>query len=200
MIDVTLAVEDSLSEAVGRKLITSANPRLVVDRVMGMRGFGYLKSKIEALNQAAHNGIVSVVIADLDDGKCPEKLRRDWLRGDPHRNLLFRVAVKEIESWLLADHQGLAQFFGIPEGRIPQHADEIPNPKQVVVNLARSSKKSDLRGAIVPRQGSSSAVGPEYNNVMLAYVDKEWNLLRARPRSGSLERAYLALQRFEPVH
>lgn len=198
-VSVTLAVEDVLSEAVGRKLIAIASPDLIVDQVIGKQGFGFLKSKVGALNNAAHNGVVSVVIADLDSGECPDKLRRDWLRGAIHHNLLFRVAVREVESWLLADHQGFAKFFGVPEGRIPQIADQVVDPKQTVVNLVRASRKSALKAALVPSRGAATTVGPEYNSTMLRYVDTDWDLPRARHRSVSLDRAYLALQRFRPI-
>ncbi len=195
-LSVTLAVEDVLSEAVGRKLIAMANPQFVVEQVIGNQGFGFLKTKVRALNNAAHNGVVSIIIADLDECGCPDKLRRDWLGLDIHPNLMFRVAVKEVEAWLLADHVGLASYFAIPEGRIPQLSDAIANPKQVVVNLARRSRKSSLRKAMVPLNNSRSAVGSEYNNFMLEFIRSGWSLARARRRSRSLDKAYIALQNF----
>jgi len=197
-VTVTLAIEDVLSEAIAKKVVSATNPDLIIDQVIGNQGFGYLKNKIRALNHAAHNGVVTIMVADLDDAECPARLREEWLKGEMHPNLVFRVAVREIEAWLLADHEGLADFLSIPRGRIPQVVDEIPNPKQLIVNLARRSRKSWLKKALVPSNGSSSSVGAEYNNCLLSFIRDDWSLHRARARSESLNRAFFALQRFRP--
>lgn len=198
-IPVTLAVEDVLSEAVTKQLIADANPEMVIDQVIGRQGFGFLKNKLRALNHAAHNGIVSVMVADLDTHECPERLRRNWFDLNLHPNLIFRVAVKEIEAWLLADAVGMSEFMGIPEGRIPSAVDQVENPKEVVVNLARRSRRASLRKALVPAVGSSSSVGLEYNDFMLEYTRSFWSLGRALERSGSLRRAHAAIRGFRFV-
>lgn len=198
-IPVTLAVEDILSEAVARQMMADANPLLVVDQVIGHQGYGFLKLKLRALNQAAHNGVVSVVVADLDAHETPELLRRSWLDLDLHPNLIFRVAVREIEAWLLADAIGMSEFLGIPEGRIPVDIERVGNPKELVVNLARRSRKASIKKALVPGVGSSSCVGLEYNDFMLGYTRSHWSLARAMERSESMRRAHAAIREFQFV-
>ncbi|MDF2210039.1 hypothetical protein L1F28_15070 [Arthrospira platensis NCB002] len=41
-----------------------------------------------------------LVLTDLDKSECPLAIINEWLKSQPkHPNLLFRVAVKEVESW-----------------------------------------------------------------------------------------------------
>ena len=76
---------------------------------------------------------------------------KKWLPYPKHPNLLFRVAVKEVEAWLLAHRAAFATFLGISDKFIPQEqVDTIPDPKQFLINLAAKSKKRKVRDAIVP--------------------------------------------------
>lgn len=43
-----------------------------------------------------------LVLADLDRIECAPKLIRDWLPVEKHPNPVFRVAVREVESWVQA--------------------------------------------------------------------------------------------------
>jgi len=45
---------------------------------------------------------------------------KKWLPYPKHPNLLFRVAVKEVEAWLLAHRAAFATFLGISDKLIPQ--------------------------------------------------------------------------------
>jgi len=52
-INLTLAVEDVLSEVVARKLIEQTQKKYRVVQCLRKGGFGYLKSKINTFNKAA---------------------------------------------------------------------------------------------------------------------------------------------------
>ena len=78
-----------------------------------------------------------MVLTDLDDGPCPSDLIGGWLTSPRHPNLILRVAVREVEAWLLADAGNLAKFLGIDEARIPAIPEEIRDPKAMLVELAR---------------------------------------------------------------
>ena len=50
---ITLAVEDSLSEAVARKILHQSDKNYHVTNCLGLKGSGYLKIKINSFNKAA---------------------------------------------------------------------------------------------------------------------------------------------------
>jgi len=112
-IPVHLAVEDDLSEAVIRRLLLDTGREYAIGTVFGRGGFGYLRSRAKNWNAAAAAGTPVLLLTDLDQHPCPPVLIDDWLDIEPHSNLIFRVAVREVESWLLADREGLADFLGI---------------------------------------------------------------------------------------
>ena len=101
-IPVNLATEDELSEAVLRRLLDHADRGYAIGTAYGRRGFGYLRRTITGWNRAAQF-VPFIVLTDLDRRPCPTELIEDWLREARHPNLLLRVAVREVEAWLLAD-------------------------------------------------------------------------------------------------
>src|SRR5690349_4586801 len=108
LIPVNLATEDELSEVVLRKILAHLN-RYAVGNCYRRGGFGYLQRTISGWNRAAR-GIPVIVLTDLDQCACPPNLLNNWLNAPCHPNLLFRVAVREVEAWLLADPVHLSQF------------------------------------------------------------------------------------------
>ena len=100
-IPIVIAVEDYLSEAVLRVMFMQSTRAYAVGNCLGRKGSGYLKKKIKGFNQVA-KGIPFFVLTDLDQTDCPPLLIGKWLSIPKHENLLFRIAVREIESWLLA--------------------------------------------------------------------------------------------------
>jgi hypothetical protein len=197
-IPVNLVVEDPLSEAVVRRVLQQAGVKYAVGSCYRPGGFGYIKKKIGAFNHAAKHSPF-FVLTDLDKTDCAPALIRAWLREDPHPNLLFRVAVREVESWLLADAIGFAGFLGINVRNIPENPDEIVDPKRKLIDLARTSRRREPRDSIIPRRGSTAKVGPDYNGRLTAFVAKSWNLTEAAKRSGSLRRFRLAAESFRPL-
>ena len=103
-IPLHLAVEDPLSEAVLRELLCQSGRPFAIGRCYQRGGFGYLRKTIQGFNNAA-KGIPFAVLTDLDRYPCPMALIADWLRVPRHSNLLFRVAVHEVEAWILV-HTG----------------------------------------------------------------------------------------------
>ena len=83
----------------------------------------------------------------MDTGhSCPPDVVAQWLpRAEP--GMLFRVVVRELESWLLADRENFADFLGISITKPPDQPEQINDPKQQLVNLARCSRKSQIRSA-----------------------------------------------------
>jgi len=130
------------------------------------------------------------MLTDLDSPEiCPPTLIRSWVKGSLNRWFLLRVAVMEIESWIMADRQAVSEFLAIPTNRIPQNTDEIPSPKEFLVSLAQRSKNTRLRKALVPARSAKTAkTGNEYNPLLSQFVREHWNLERAASVSPSLKR------------
>lgn len=197
-IPVHLAVEDELSEIVVRRLLLDAGRDYAVGTVFGRGGFGYLRSRAKNWNAAAAAGTPVLLLTDLDQHACPSGLIDDWLNCEPHANLIFRVAVREVESWLLADRVGFAGYLGISVVNVPLQPDQILHPKQSLVNLAHRSRTRALRDAIVPRRGSTAIQGPDYNGCLGEFVRNHWNREGAAEMSPSLNRAWGKLMSFQP--
>jgi hypothetical protein len=190
---INLAVEDDLSEAVLIKILPD---RYVVGVCHKHGGFGYLKSNIDGFNNAS-KGMPFLVLTDLDMGECAPTLIKKWLSVPIHHNLLFRVAVREVESWVLADRDRFAKFLGIRKTLVPENVDAIDDPKKCLINLARKSKRN-LREDIVPTEGSTAKQGPDYNGRLASFVKEFWNPQEAMHNSPSLERTIRAVENFQP--
>ena len=198
-IAVCLAVEDALSEVVLRRMLLESSQDYVVGTVFSRGGFGYLKGLTPAFNRAA-SGMPYIVLTDLDARTCPLQLIADWLPQPKHPNLIFRIAVREVESWLLAHAEGFAKFLGVSEQIIPRDPETLIDPKQSVIAIARRSRNRVLREAIVPKDKSDARIGRDYNGQLAAFVNDHWSVSAALKRSQSLYRAMRALDTFVPLH
>lgn len=196
-IPLNLAVEDDLSEAVLQVMLRQAPRRYAVGTCYARGGFGYLRKTINGFNNAA-KGTPFLVLTDLDVAECPPTLIKEWLRQPRHPNLLLRIAVREVESWLLADRDAFAKFLGIRVELIPNNADRIADPKKFLIGLTRKSPFASLRKDIVPPQGSNREQGPDYNGRLSWFVWNRWRARRAKAHSPSLRRTVDRLSRFTP--
>jgi len=194
---VNLAVEDSLSEAVLRRIIEQSRQQYAIGFCYCGGGYIYLKQKIPGFNNAA-KGTPFIVLADLE-AECPPSQIRSWLPVDRQPNLMFRIAVREIESWLLADRTGFAAFLGISKSLLPRNADEINDPKQRLIGLAKRSRKRARREAIVPSPNSTAKIGRGYNGELASFVRDAWNIEEAMKNSDSLRRTVNAIGKFQPI-
>ena len=183
---IILAVEDELSEAIPTKILNSFGIEIRV--VLREGGNAYLRQKSPELNRAA-SGVDIFLLTDLNSSQdCPPGLIRSWIKGPLNPRFLFRVAVMEVESWLLADRVGLANFLSIPIHHIPFPTDKIFQPKECIISLARKSKKRRLRDELVPKPGLKIPVGYGYNTRLIEFVRDHWDLERATSASPSLKR------------
>lgn len=195
---LNIAFEDTLTEATIDSLLRQCGRPFTITNRYGREGFGYLKSKINGFNAAARI-VPFLVVADLDQVECPPRLKGRWLTAPEHPNLVFRIAVHQVEAWLLADRKALARFLGIPVSKVPSDADSIRNPKQFLINLARRSRKRDILQDVVPPSGSVRVQGPNYNGRLSEFVEHLWNPDEASSHSESLRRTMLHLRRFQPT-
>jgi hypothetical protein len=197
-IPINLVVEDVLSEAVLRTILRQLRRRYAVGTCFSQGGFGYIRKTIRGFNNAA-KGTPFLVLTDLDKTECPPVLINEWLSDPKHPNLLFRVAVREVEAWILAHREAFAKFVGIRKESIPQDLDTIDDPKQLLINLASKSRYRELREAIVPPSGSTAKVGPDYNGRLITFVKNYWKAQVAMRYSPSLHGTMDAVTKFKPT-
>ncbi len=183
-----LAVEDPLSEAIARRLLLVLRPELIPTAVLGLGGRDSVRVRCRELNRsAAHLPVLVLTDQDVPD-RCPPTLLIEWL-GTARPNLIFRVAVMEVESWVMAHRDAFAAFISVPCNRVPANTDALPDPKQTLVNLARRSRRRDIRADLVPAAGSTAQVGPAYNPRLREFVESTWDPVAAADTSASLRRA-----------
>ena len=184
---VTLAVEDVLSDAVATKILESCGFK--IETRLRQRGNTYLKQKAPELNRAAARDRPVFLLTDLDSPtNCPLDLIQSWIKGSPKPGFFFRVAVMEVESWVLADRGAVARFLSVPASQIPQQTDDVADPKERIVSLAQKSRSRTIREALVPAPESTAPVGNEYNARLIEFVRESWDLERAASVSPSLKR------------
>lgn len=200
-------VEDLPSAAVAKKLVANRNSKPQIDHQLVlregfpsvMRGFGAIKSKCEAFLKLARVGIHNFILTDLDTAECACVLIRDWFaipQGNPidlPPQCIFRVAIREVESWILADHTAWAEYIGIPAVNFSKHPDQLDDPKGHLLNVIRRKGKKKVHREMLPN--GSAHIGPLYNEVLCEFVNNSWMPERAAENSPSLYRALRALMR-----
>ena len=181
---ISAAVEGPIDEAVVTRILDLTG--LELGRVYGRLGKDNLRRRIQGFNHAAEYSPWLVVV-DLDRCECAPVLARRWLPA-PSTHMCFRVAVREVEAWLLADRVAVAQFLGVSRSLIPGDPDSLDDPKEALVNLARRSRFRSIRNDLVPQEGSGRGVGPAYTTEVTRYVAASWRPEIAADTSPSLRR------------
>lgn len=183
--EFSAAVEGPTDKVVLRRVVESCGAAL--GSVYGKAGKASLLKQLHHYNQAA-NFSPWIVLVDLDqDAACAPSARAGWL-ATAAPQMCFRIAVRAVESWLLADRQTLAAFLGIKESHIPTNPESLKNPKETLVNLARKSRCRAIRGGMTPRPGSGRPVGPAYTSRLIEYAQLHWRPEFAMHHADSLRR------------
>jgi hypothetical protein len=186
MATITVAVEGLTDAPVLRRLLAHVGHDIAV--VHGGHGKGEIDRNISGYNNAGRFA-PWLVLRDLDhDAECPAALVTELL---PERAeyMQFRIAVRAMESWLIADGNALARFLSVKERAVPNNPDELENPKDTLVALARQSRRRDIREDMVPARGTSAAIGPAYSSRIEEFAREHWRPAIAATRSISLNRS-----------
>ncbi len=201
MIPVALVTEDRISSHVANVLLRDATPPFTVElelpgtqRRRFAAGSGQIEKRIGRFNTAAEHRPF-VVFLDLDDRPCAPSYRSALLPEGARRYMVLRIAVREIESWLLADRHGVAEYLGVSLEVVPKSPDELADPRRSLFDLVSRSRRRTIKEAILPID-STARIGPDYNGALMRMVDDHWSRDRAADRSPSLRRAIDALERF----
>lgn len=183
--------EDALCCALGRKLASEIIGFDLAQPPVNSKGVTRLRPEVPRYIGLARLHPV-LCIADTD-GNCAARMRREWLpRGAPD-NFMLRFAVAESESWLLADGDSLAEFFQVSVARMPRAPDDAPDAKNVLLGLARRSRRREIRAEVVS-QADPNKPGVGYNVHLSDYVAQHWRPREAMARSPSLQRAVRRLE------
>ncbi|MEW6354387.1 MAG: hypothetical protein AB1469_08895 [Pseudomonadota bacterium] len=189
---INTLVEGLLDAAIAARLIGVAGHDCGTS--YGKKGSGYIKNKIRSFNSSAQAGYYLALVDFMDTHEnCPANVVSKWL-PNKHPKMLFRVVVREIESWLLADRNGLASYLGINAKNIPGNPERILDPKIMIVNLARNSRNRFVRTNLVPNEGSTAQVGKLYLSEMQRFVNDKWDISAARNNARSLDKCLKVLE------
>ena len=189
MVYIRAAVEGRLDEAVARRLAADAG--MDVANVYRTDGRANLISRLPGYAAAARRD-PWLVLCDLDQDECAPTLVAAAVQNPPEL-FCFRVAVRSIESWLLAD-PGLAARLEVSTTRLPREPDSERYPKRTMIRIARRSRNRDIRVGVGGSPGTADT--PILYNVILGeFVESEWEPRRAAARSPSLGRAIGAVER-----
>ena len=190
MQSVCVATEGLIDTAVVRRICLEIE--IEIAAIYGESGKDRLDGALVGYNAAARFG-TWVVLRDLDtDADCAPSLRARLLAA-PAPGMVFRIAVREIEAWLIADQHSFARYFSVPPVRIPNDPESVLRPKEFLVNLVRRSRSRTIREDVVPREGSKARVGPGYAGRMIEFASTVWSPHEASVRSESLKRCLARL-------
>jgi hypothetical protein len=187
LVNINLATEDELSEAVGIRLVAELGNGFAVANLLGKKGNTYLKTNLKKYCAFARLHPL-LLITDLDQEPCPAALISKWMNTLPRpNNFLFRVAVREVEAWLLSDHDAIKQLLDV-SSRLPGMPDTLFDPKRALLELAKKAPR-EVKKNLLPEPGAVASKGLGYNSRMIDFVRRMWSPRRAATRSNSLCRA-----------
>lgn len=195
-LNLTLICEDKVHEAVVNRILDTFGDKFVLTRTYSRGGKSGIRKNILRYNEAAVNTrLPYLVVVDLDNG-CPVEELKNWLEGKrKSKRLLLRFAAMEAESWLIADDANLAKFLGVSPSTVARlNPDTLMDPKGVIIELARKSRKRTMKG-LIPPIGSICGQGPEYNVILEDFIMNHWDVGNAMHRSDSLSGAISALSK-----
>jgi len=196
--DIAIVAEDRLTQAVLQKCVQHALPRFRVVRSEVKHGRGNVQRELAAYSKLSQ--IMPVLVGvDLDGDECAPSLLANWLANAPLPGLLVRVAVREVESWVLADRRRTSAFLGAVPDDITKSPDDLGDPKRALLDLARARASAELKRDLIPRNFAQyPRIGPAYNLQMCKFVEDRWRPHVAQRRSDSLARAIRAMASIDP--
>lgn len=191
---ITGAVEGITDEAVFRRLCEHIGSS--AGNIYGRKGKQSLLQDLRGYNNSARYRHWCVLL-DLDhDAECAPEALNNWL-PTPSPLMQCRIAVREVEAWLLADAERIANYFSLSMHDIPPEPDAIESPKRVLVALANRSRRREIREDLAPRFGSGQQVGPAYASRIIEFVQNRndgWRPDVAQTKSKSLEKCIAGLR------
>lgn len=186
----SIAGEGPTDIAVANRLLEATGHSLYQPFPQG--GKHQLDSRLPGYNNSAKHGRPWLVLRDLDhDADCAPSLVAARL-PQQESLMIFRVVVRALEAWLIADSAGMAQFLGVSEALFPTDADQVADPKALLLRIGARSSKAP---AMLPKPGVNAKVGTGYGAELRVFIASHWSIDRAAEYSDSLRRCVAALRR-----
>lgn len=127
-----------------------------------------------------------LIVRDLDrEYECEPLLKRALGNFSSSRDFSLRIAKQSLESWILADVDGISAWLRVSKALISRDPDSLRYPKQYLVNLAQRSRSRNLREGLTPTTSSGATVGPEYEVELLRFAKEGWSPKRAYESGNS---------------
>ena len=162
-------------------------------KVMSANGKGAIDRDIKKYWEAARF-IPYVIFRDLDrdEGGCPVAVRSMLSSKTPGESpdLLIRIVDQCIESWILADREGVAEFCNRSAASVKPPAS---HHKPYLLSMMKEAKLKDA----VEEKGRELDFGPAYALHLQRLMTNHWSIERAATESDSLRRA---LERLTELH
>lgn len=180
--------EGPVDAAVARRLIACAGGHPGKDLLTprGRRGKDALDARIPGLIIAAEHGRRVLVLRDLDAEPCAGPVVRR-LAPCPPPTFCLRLAVRAVEAWLLADHDGMARGLKVARAVLPDDPETLSDPKGAFRRIVQASRDTSIR--------IQSAATPQALGALTSTLAAEfWDPVRAQERSPSLARALMRLR------
>ena len=188
---LNVACEGPTDEAVLMRLLHDCGVHVGTTYVL--RGKDNLDAKLPGMKGAARTSRW-LVLRDLNgDAECAPALATRLAKGAPE-SFRLQVAVRKLESWLLADSEGMGAMLGVLPRLVPRSPDDLEDPRRELVVLARRSKRGRVRRDFLPQQ-PSARVGPGYTARIIEFAARDWDPDKALKRSPSLRSLIQYIQR-----
>ena len=194
---IYLVSEDSLGCCIAESIVKHYRPDCIPHPIRDTGGLSVILRKLSDYNRTAA-ALKFFVVVDLDRENCVVEFIDKCFSGAPlSRGLLFRVAVREVESWLLADRAGFCDYFKISSQKLQKDPDSLRNPKEFLIHIINKyCKNRNYREDITPQEKTGALTGPAYNVRLIQFVKTKWSAKKAEKNSLSLRRAINAVKKF----
>lgn len=191
------AVEGPSDEAALRKIVGFIGDEL--GKVYGRNGKYSVLSSLHGYNHSARFQ-PWVVLLDLDNEECAVAAKQTWL-SNPSPFMCLRIAVRELEAWLLADRERFSSYFSVSQDIVPLNPDGLLDPKLALISTIRRSRRTAIREDMIPDQNLGQSIGPAYTSRIIEYIrsDDGWRVDIAAENSPSLLRAINAITNLRAV-
>lgn len=180
--------EDALCCALGEKIVNVVLPNWELAAIsIDAKGVTKLFPRLSCFADQAQYVQPVFCIADTDKN-CPVDIVRRWRPVHASPDFVFRLAVTEVESWILADRTGFSSYFHTAANKIPAVLDELADPKSMVLTLVSRSKRRIFRDEVVSASDLNKR-GSGYNVHLKNFIKNKWDANNAVEHSPSLLRA-----------
>ncbi|MCC7430698.1 hypothetical protein IT568_07640 [bacterium] len=191
--EINLVVEDIVQLFVLEKILSTIDCGFLPQQKIINDGFGKIKKNLFSYNEASKI-TPYLILVDLDLKECPPTLIKEWITFERKPNFIFRVAVREVEAWLLADRRNFASFLGISEAKIDKKPETKLDSKGYLIELAKKGKRK-IQEDLVPK--GNAKLGKNYNFCLAEFITQKWNVENAMENSESLTKLVATLKNFK---